>query len=301
MFPISPSQVPDYLRSGEFFRSLDPSNDDEIQVPNDVVKSDISVSNKGELEHFLTSLRFWGVEDIPYDVITHIIFADSDDLDEKWFISFPSLILLRKLRENKDPTARHKIAIQSGNMHIIKYWTHQGIIGHDYSCVIAVRSGNFESLKYLHELGGALNAEACMAAFAGNDLNCLNYFRTHNALGQLSGRAIILTGFDRTCIILHPSIVFLNIAIEAGCIINAVTAASAGQLGHSWSAQLRYRRGLPAQSRELFEIPARGKGPPDGASGYCGGGEWSTRVLAILAREWMLDWANNLRSCKKVP
>jgi len=71
MVLVRPSQVPLYLKAGTFFQGLDVSNDEEIEVPDRVLKMDLQILD--ELEHQLQSLRFWGVLDIPYEVLDFVL------------------------------------------------------------------------------------------------------------------------------------------------------------------------------------------------------------------------------------
>lgn len=81
MLSIKPSSVPEYLKDSALFANLGKGEDEEVSVPLDCCKQDTYVANVAELEDLLRSLRFWGVDCLPYAALKFIIGNQCECLD----------------------------------------------------------------------------------------------------------------------------------------------------------------------------------------------------------------------------
>ena len=78
---FKPSDVPEYLRKTEFFSSLE-EDGGQITLPNQFFKSNLSVSSSQDVHHLLSTMRFWGVEEIPSQLIKYVAKSSHQDLSE---------------------------------------------------------------------------------------------------------------------------------------------------------------------------------------------------------------------------
>lgn len=76
LFPISKTivnvkflDIPEYLQCSALYKSLNSDDHDEIQIPNDCLKSDDSVSSLAEFAQVLRITTFWGLDTLPLPVI----------------------------------------------------------------------------------------------------------------------------------------------------------------------------------------------------------------------------------------
>lgn len=74
---VQRDDVPEYLRPGAFYQSLFNEDDDksDVIVPSDVLKPDTIIKSVSDLVHYLSSLRFWGVQDLTLDDVAPFILS----------------------------------------------------------------------------------------------------------------------------------------------------------------------------------------------------------------------------------
>lgn len=98
------SDVLFYLREGSFFHSLDPNDKDVFEVPEKSLKSDPVVESSEDLKYLLTTVRFWGLKDIPIEAIQYIISQGEEASDlEEFVVEYPELGKLILLKEDPFP------------------------------------------------------------------------------------------------------------------------------------------------------------------------------------------------------
>jgi len=96
---VSLDRIPEYLRQGEYFRSLsDNDNGDSLfTVPRIVLKPDPSIADVSDLEHLLLSLQFWIAcnKDHRQSIVTFLLSAgfgeDVHQVVEEYRTAFPFL------------------------------------------------------------------------------------------------------------------------------------------------------------------------------------------------------------------
>lgn len=70
MIAVKHSDIPEFLRNGDFYRSLSTEdNEEEIFVPEDSFKFEDSAQNVEEFAQLLRAMLFWGIKSIPIGVI----------------------------------------------------------------------------------------------------------------------------------------------------------------------------------------------------------------------------------------
>jgi hypothetical protein len=72
LITIRINDLPEYLRSSAFAKAVD-GDDDVIQVPANCYKHSLTVRDDSDLSLLLSTLRFWGVDTIPREVVLYII------------------------------------------------------------------------------------------------------------------------------------------------------------------------------------------------------------------------------------
>ncbi len=78
---FSLADVPEYLRQTEFFSSL-ANDDDEITLPKQFFKASLSVNSPSDAHDLLSTMRFWGVEKIPSELIVYVVKSSHQDLSD---------------------------------------------------------------------------------------------------------------------------------------------------------------------------------------------------------------------------
>lgn len=174
---IQISGVPEYLRCGEYFRSFCAELDDQqIEIPSDVLKPDLFIRNPEDLECVFKSLRFWGVDEILNEVLTFIL-LDSDHLCDAVLSEFEQdFCYLKAVRTVRDTPMRYRMqaAIKVGILEIVRYMHNHGY-SHIFACDDAASSGHINCLKYLHANGYKLTRNSCSIAAEGGNLECVEY------------------------------------------------------------------------------------------------------------------------------
>lgn len=177
------ADVPEYLRKGEFFRSLgEEEGDDEFfVVPGDAMKNDDTIANAEDLVHILKSLRFWGVDGVVAAVVGFII-ANPNAPRLKSSLAlfepdYPYLFTLRKLLRNKF-CDKLRLVLELGDLDLVKHFlTEEAIVkGGTDLALIAARLGHLDCLTYLHEKKCSWDGKALVGeTVQGGSLECLKY------------------------------------------------------------------------------------------------------------------------------
>eukprot|EP01032_Pedospumella_encystans_P035008 gene35008-39586_t len=122
---VKPSEVPEYLRRGSFYTSLDVDDDnDSFPVPSDAMKLDETLINSDDLVHLLKSLRFWGVDGIHPGIVDFVLNSGASKLKSsiaKFEQNYPYLFTLHEMLmyPGKD---RIFVSIECGDLGMLKYF-----------------------------------------------------------------------------------------------------------------------------------------------------------------------------------
>eukprot|EP01032_Pedospumella_encystans_P013707 gene13707-15762_t len=83
--------VPAFLRGGLFYQSLDQEDEGGFEVPGNCIKNNAVVDSLEDLTCLMRTVRFWGLADIPLEVVDYMLkngeVADFRDLQTE----FPEL------------------------------------------------------------------------------------------------------------------------------------------------------------------------------------------------------------------
>eukprot|EP01032_Pedospumella_encystans_P009068 gene9068-10706_t len=125
------SEVPEYLREGEFYKSMNDNSEDPDEILSfdaSVLKQNTSVNNSHDCDHLLNSLRFWGAGKFCEEVAAFVLNLPSEKNDAilaKYEEQFPYARALRMIK--KTYGKRKKIkgqlgdAIETGCVEVVEY------------------------------------------------------------------------------------------------------------------------------------------------------------------------------------
>jgi hypothetical protein len=203
------SDVPSYLHSGGFYKSLDnPNGQDDheecIDIPSHCYRSALTLDSVESVAHMLSTLRFWMVDTVCAEVVTFYVENRTPALDAVLVEYESQLDWLRTLRKyyRRSPSQRMDVAMRLGILSLVERWHEEGypwtanstrlavsgghlhclVYAHKHRCpwhpgtsIEAAASGQLECLKYVCEHGARSDAITCAAAAARGQLDCLKY------------------------------------------------------------------------------------------------------------------------------
>lgn len=205
LIEVSKADVPAYLRSGEFYRSLSEEDDDQkIQVPGNTLKPTSAVKKGGDAIHLLSSLRFWGVEEIPDELCLFCVSGKALGCEEAMLEFARELTYLNTLiplinwqytdkvhtaaqvgdvrvldylrRNDYDICVAAGVAAKAGHAHILRYLHSQGLLQKmEWLKSIAINAMNLDCVKVLCEFGTMWPRDPCGMALASGSLEMLQF------------------------------------------------------------------------------------------------------------------------------
>jgi hypothetical protein len=263
MISVRKSAVPSYLRESEFYRSLNCDEEDPIELDENNMKLNTSIVSFNDLEHYLSSIRFWGASRVSDELIEYC-FASMTEV-ERAVVSFPELHVLKEIIQVTSFEEQCRIikACELGNCDIVSYLYRHGHTllpeaaeqaaryGHldclQYVCVngcevsprvttMCSQYGHFECLQYAHSVGGPWNGNATSAAAAIGRVDVLQYLHEHGCPWDASA-----TKAAAICNQLNT----LRYAHEHGCPWGAEVCENAAERGYLELLKYAYEHGCP--------------------------------------------------------
>lgn len=159
---IRRQDVPEYLKTGAYYRSLaDDEDDDTIMVPGNTLKPDPIVNSAADVYPLFESLRFWIVDEIPVSFLEfvftqHRLLPSYDAFWNKFKHEFPWLNALECCvsASIKLNTTRMQRLIRhgGGNIELIKAAYPLLRCMPSNACELAVITGNIEYFQFIHKL-----------------------------------------------------------------------------------------------------------------------------------------------------
>jgi hypothetical protein len=231
---IPVKNIPKYLRNSAFAMAIE-DNDDTIDVPESCFKSDLTIRSNTDLTLLLSTLRFWGVDTIPQEVVLYVIWkkpqeilhSTTDYKRELDYLAFLEALCTKTALScgerasdywgcNRDISWSSNPSEAAAQVCLIHYDSAEGKIWTADTCALAARLGQVHALKFLHEHGCPWNATTCSSAAGQGNLSCLQY------------------------------------AHENGCRWSATTCTDAAQLGHLSCLKYACDNGCPTEAQTLF-------------------------------------------------
>ena len=177
LLTIKRSDVPQYLRSGCFYNSLDAQDDDAFEIPVDCFKDDPSVESEPALVHLLQTVRYWGLFVMPAQICEFIFEKGGNKIYDRLLSKFPEFeSYLENVRNAKEALIYDRIraAINAG-LHVstVRMLHEKGYPWNETACESAARMNDLECLIYLHTEGCPWDRRTLLAAAEHNSVACL--------------------------------------------------------------------------------------------------------------------------------
>jgi hypothetical protein len=127
MITVTRVDVPEYLRSGDLYRTLSQEEDDAFELPATAFKRDLELQHNDDLKHLLESLRFWIVASPPVELIEYCLTTLTAMNDTKEMLhqysdelSYANFLMWSVGCRRGHATQVHE-ALLSGNAVIVEY------------------------------------------------------------------------------------------------------------------------------------------------------------------------------------
>jgi hypothetical protein len=198
---LTKAGVPAYLHRGDFYGSLSEDGTSYIEVPANTIKPTTEIRDDVDLDHLLTSLRFWVVPVLPLTILNYIL---SDDgpcpiIDGDFYRQFPILRTLIAVRQAEEEW-KVAVALKAGNPVIIHHLIAAGFRAPNDATVLAAEMGRADLVSYFHQQGYRLSScTVSMAAFSGS-MECMAYAHRHGAPWHVQTTALAAAKGSLSCL-----------------------------------------------------------------------------------------------------
>lgn len=271
-------EIPAYLQAGEFFQSLHGDDSDEtLQVPSHALKPDSVVNSAADLEHLLTSLRFWVVTKPVLEAVKFILTNNEacQPVVDRFVPDFPylkvfqeifdyeyysytdkaivygellMLELLHQLGQNLSTEDANILVARSGNLEVLKFARQNGVTCNKYTFQEAVEKGHLHIVTYLHNENIRCELSCTLASQAGQ-LEILKFLHTHGyEWGTLCTQYAAEEGHLDCLMYLH----------EEGCEWDEDAFRCAAEGGHLPVLQYLHAQGAPFEPCAISSAAAGG-------------------------------------------
>lgn len=155
MKTLPKSDIPEYLKHGELYRTLVENNDDLdelVTFPASVLKPDLSVDSMEDCDHLLESLRFWGLPCfIPKELVRYVMFVPSFEESvgvlAKYAFAFFYIRIVIEMAATSSPERMMNVAIRSGVTELVEAIAEHGFPAN--ACDVAAETGDLNMLNFL--------------------------------------------------------------------------------------------------------------------------------------------------------
>jgi hypothetical protein len=194
MISVSRSKVPKYLRSSEFFLALDDDEEEDVAIPKNCCAESTEVNSPEDLTLLLSTLRFWGVSEIPSSLVHYVVWHKPADVihafaefeNELRYVSFLEALCKgtanAQTDRKKDYLGRYRSRPQSdctmkcaAEICVLQYEYEDGQTWDSMTCKLAAQYGRLDVLRFLHEHGCPWDKSCCKQAAEVRNLPCLQY------------------------------------------------------------------------------------------------------------------------------
>jgi hypothetical protein len=234
MVTVSVKTIPQYLRNGALANVIEDDDGETFDVPDSCYKSDLMIKSSTDLSLLLSTLRYWGVDTMPREVILYVVWKKPQEVLHSTGDFERELRYLQFLQHLSTKTAlscgerssdywgyNSSIAWSSDPSDaaalicLIHYDNANGNIWTADTTALAARLGQLHALQFLHENGCPWAESSCSSAASRGHLSCLQY------------------------------------AHEQGCAWNAKTCTEAAQNGHLLCLKYACEQGCPIDVETL--------------------------------------------------
>jgi hypothetical protein len=241
-------------------------DDDTIDLPENCYKSDLTIKNNTDLSLLLGTLRFWGVDIMPREVILYVIWkkpqeiihSAGDYVRELTYLPFLQALCAKAALSCGESASDYygldanvvwstDPAEAAAQICLIHYDNADGDIWTADTTALAARLGQLHALKFLHGNGCPWNASACSSAASGGHLSCLQYAHEHGCRWDAETAC--------TAAAKAGKLECLQYLFERECSWDAATAHAAVVVGTLDCLKYAYERGCPWVVPEMLAIP----------------------------------------------
>jgi hypothetical protein len=239
MVAVTKSEVPKYLHNSALYQSIGDDEDDAFEVPDGHMKSDDGLNCDLDVHYLLTTMRYWGVDDIPQSLIDYLLLRDVKDVESllgEFGNEMPYVEAFVKLKQAKCVEKEFLIAVSVGAVSVIHYLCEREkrlrgddlimtlkLRRYDTYCTMAAQHGRFECLKFLLQKGFPWSTHTCAAAAESGNLSILRYLYEQGCGWEVDTCIAAATKGSLPC---------LQYAHEQGCLWNYLTCYYAAQNNH---------------------------------------------------------------------
>jgi hypothetical protein len=284
MLALRRQDVPEYLRPGQFFKSLNEGDEEEFEVPQDSTKADDDIYTFDDAFHVIRSLRFWMVNTVPDSLLIFILnFMPLGKMEwfDKMVTELEGILDCSTWQKSHRPECKLHIAISMGRTEVVKW-----LLSNRVACVLtekhtqsAAMYGHRELLTFLYAKVGKLSPGAARGAAMGGHLDCLQFAIEHgNALLPELASSAARAG----------SVQCLEYLFSVGCTVECTVMDAAAASGHFDVARYLHGQGMPLTPAATVE-GAKHNNLPFVKYAYEHGGSWDARVVRIAAAAGMVD------------
>lgn len=252
--------IPEYLRSGEFFHSLDVQPNSELTIPPECFYPDPRTLTSVDLEHLLKTLRFWIVDQIPPELIDFLIENNYNlhtwDIVSHYEIDMPVLTVVRSVINAQDRIAE---AFLLGSLQIVKYLHERlGENIDNKAAETAAQHGHLICLKYAHEHGAYWDSKTTIAAANHGQLECLKYALSNGCPWTFrNGTEDVF--YLCACAARGGHLECLKYAHAFGCAWSVGTCATAAAAGHLQCLQYLHEQGCEWDATSTYAAANQGQ------------------------------------------
>jgi hypothetical protein len=190
---IAVKSIPKYLHNSAFAKAIE-DDDDTIDLPESCYKSDLTINSNTDLSLLLGTLRFWGVDIMPREVILYVIWrkpqeiinSTGDYVRELRYLPFLQALCAKAALSSGESASDYyglnanvvwstDPVEAAAQICLIHYEHANGDIWTTDTTALAARLGQHHALKFLHDNGCPWSVSTCSAAASNGHLSCLQY------------------------------------------------------------------------------------------------------------------------------
>ena len=169
------SEVPGFLKGGLFYQSLDQEDEGVFEVPGNCIKDNAVVDSFKDLRCLLRTVQFWGLADIPLEVVEYILrngeVSDFRDLQTE----FPELSKILQVKSAPFSEAISAAVKLELGADVVRLMYRSAYPSSAEACEAAATVGDLESLMYLHSEGCPWDERTTRTAACNDNFDCLQY------------------------------------------------------------------------------------------------------------------------------
>jgi hypothetical protein len=265
---IRREEVPQYLQTSGFYKSLWADSDEEfdrdgdegegvIVVPENCAKFDLELIILDDVTALLATVRFWVATSIPDELVAYALHPETKNTfaqalctqDFQRDLSFLQPFV--DVTVESDPRRQLLLAAELGQVQLVLYLLrrYKLPLSHELSAS-AARHGQLQCLKLLFEMGCPWDGRTCEAAAGGGHVHCLVYAYL-NGCSWVNGSVCEVAA-------MHGHLPCLVFAAERKAPMDRLAVTLAAGSGHMECLRFMVDRGCRRQQPQVCQIAAAG-------------------------------------------